>query len=170
MRSAGPGPHPRPRQRPPVRAIIGDELRRPVLWCQFAPCVSWFAHPDALGERDLRLRALAAGWRYDALWRLACPKCVQLCPDFWPTRPPVLWSRPPAPRPRPPVSRSRKPLPYRKPLPSSRQPVPRHALRETRPEPAVDWPRGEPGPPAAASPVPPQGGHRAGKHARHART
>jgi hypothetical protein len=72
-----------------ARAVIGDALRVPVLWCQFGSCIARYTHRDALGERDLRARALAAGWRYDALGRLACPSCVQHDPFFWMTRPPV---------------------------------------------------------------------------------
>jgi hypothetical protein len=72
-----------------ARAIIGDAIRIPILWCQFGSCIARYTHRDALGERDLRLRALAAGWRYDALGRLACPGCVQHDPSFWMTRPPV---------------------------------------------------------------------------------
>jgi len=37
---------------------------------------------DLIGERDLRARALAVGWRYDALGRLACPSCVRHDPSF----------------------------------------------------------------------------------------
>jgi hypothetical protein len=72
-----------------ARAVIGDALRVPVLWCQFGSCIARYTHRDALGERDLRVRALASGWRYDALGRLACPSCVQHDPFFWMTRPPV---------------------------------------------------------------------------------
>jgi len=72
-----------------ARAIIGDTIRIPILWCQFGSCIARYTHRDALGERDLRLRALTAGWRYDALGRLACPGCVQNDPFFWMTRPPV---------------------------------------------------------------------------------
>jgi hypothetical protein len=72
-----------------TRAVIGDAIRIPVLWCQFGSCIARYTHWDALGERDLRVRALAAGWRYDALGRLACPGCVQNDPFFWMTRPPV---------------------------------------------------------------------------------
>jgi hypothetical protein len=94
----------RPRRRPAVhrapaeRAVIGDEIRIPIMWCEFGSCIARYTHRDALGERDLRARALAAGWRYDALGRLACPDCTQHDPAFWPTRPPVLvtgrWRRP----------------------------------------------------------------------------
>ena len=83
-------------QRPePVRAVIGDEIRIPFIWCEFGTCDVTYIHPDALGERDLRDRALAAGWRYDALGRRACPSCAQHDPTFWPARPPVAvdWRR-----------------------------------------------------------------------------
>jgi len=73
----------------PVRAIIGDEIRIPFIWCEFGTCDATYMHPDALGERDLRARALAAGWRYDALGRRACPRCTQRDPTFWPARPPA---------------------------------------------------------------------------------
>jgi hypothetical protein len=72
-----------------TRAVIGDTIRIPILWCQFGSCIARYTHRDALGERDLRIRALMAGWRYDALGRLACPGCVQNDPSFWMTRPPV---------------------------------------------------------------------------------
>jgi hypothetical protein len=84
-----------PRRRPAarraldVRAIIGDEIRIPIMWCQFGSCIARYTHRAALGEGDLRARALAAGWRYDALGRLACPECVQHDPTFWSTRAPV---------------------------------------------------------------------------------
>ena len=91
-----PGPVPRFTPRPaPVRyrelvpAIIGNELRIPTLWCDFGSCVAHYTHPDALGERDLRYRALAAGWRYDLLGRLACPSCLQRDAAFWAVHPPV---------------------------------------------------------------------------------
>ena len=72
----------------PMRAVIGDDIRTPMLWCEFGSCIARYTHPDALGERDLRYRALAAGWRYDALGRLACPDCVRSDPAFWVGRPP----------------------------------------------------------------------------------
>jgi hypothetical protein len=89
---------PTPRPKPPRRhgdaqAVIGDALRIPMLWCDLSPCIGRFTRPDALGERDLRRRAFAAGWRYDALGRFACPSCVQHNPGFWPTRAPVPVSR-----------------------------------------------------------------------------
>jgi hypothetical protein len=85
----------RPPRRPAVhraqaeRAVIGDEIRIPIMWCEFGSCIARYTHRGALGERDLRARALAAGWRYDALGRLACPDCAQHDAAFWPTRPPV---------------------------------------------------------------------------------
>ena len=72
-----------------MRAIIGDEIRIPIMWCQFGTCIARFTHSGALGERDLRVRALAAGWAYDALGRLACPDCAQHDPAFWATRAPA---------------------------------------------------------------------------------
>jgi hypothetical protein len=71
-----------------MRAVIGDEFRTPMLWCEFGRCIQRFTVPDAHGEGDLRARALAAGWRYDALGRLACPGCAQRDPAFWVGRPP----------------------------------------------------------------------------------
>lgn len=78
-----------------MRAIIGDELRIPVLWCQFGSCVNRYTDSGALGERDLRSRAEASGWRFDALGRLACPSCLQRDASFWPTRAPAVIARPP---------------------------------------------------------------------------
>lgn len=60
----------------PMRAVIGDGIRTPSLWCESGNCIARFACTDALGERDLRTRALAAGWRYDTLGNLACPTCA----------------------------------------------------------------------------------------------
>jgi hypothetical protein len=80
---------PAARRGPSARAVIGDEIRIPIMWCQFGSCIARYTHPGALGEGDLRARALAAGWRYDALGRLACPDCVQHDSTFWATRLPV---------------------------------------------------------------------------------
>jgi hypothetical protein len=77
----------------PVRALIGDELRRPVMWCEMGSCISWRTDPSALGEADARARAISAGWRIDALGRLACPQCQQTDPSFWATSPVVRWDR-----------------------------------------------------------------------------
>ena len=65
-----------------VRAVIGDQLRMAVMWCEMGSCVSWHADPAALGEADARARAIDAGWRIDALGRLACPGCQQTDPGF----------------------------------------------------------------------------------------
>src|SRR5258708_7375000 len=88
------------------RAVIGDQLRMPIMWCEMGSCISWHADPAALGEADTRARAIGAGWRIDAFGRLACPRCQQTDPAFWATGPVVPWARytapprpPPAPRP-----------------------------------------------------------------------
>jgi hypothetical protein len=78
------------RRNPSARAVIGDEIRIPIMWCQFGSCIARYTQRGALGERHLRALALAAGWRYDALGRLACPDCAQQDPTFWATRPPAL--------------------------------------------------------------------------------
>jgi hypothetical protein len=75
------------------RAPIGDELRIPIAWCDMDACISYYAHPEALGEADIRARAIAAGWRVDAVGRLACPQCQQSVPWFWTTQPVVPWDR-----------------------------------------------------------------------------
>jgi hypothetical protein len=75
------------------RAVIGDQLRMPVMWCEMGSCISWHADPAALGEADTRARAIGAGWRIDAFGRLACPRCQQTDPGFWATGPVVLWDR-----------------------------------------------------------------------------
>jgi len=70
-----------------VRAVIGDQLRMPIMWCEIGSCISWHADPAALGEADTRARAIAAGWRIDALGRLACPQCQQNDPRYRAARP-----------------------------------------------------------------------------------
>jgi hypothetical protein len=77
----------------PERAPIGDELRIPIAWCDMDACISYYGHPAALGEADIRARAIAAGWRVDAVGRLACPGCQQRVPWFWTTQPVVPWDR-----------------------------------------------------------------------------
>jgi len=57
-----------------VRAVIGDQLRMPIMWCEMGSCISWHADPASLGEGDARVRAIGAGWRIDAFGRLACPR------------------------------------------------------------------------------------------------
>jgi hypothetical protein len=71
-----------------MHAVIGDEIRIPTLWCEFGRCIERYTHAAASGERDLRGRALGAGWRYDALGRLACPACVAGDPEFLAAQPP----------------------------------------------------------------------------------
>jgi hypothetical protein len=73
--------------------VIGDQLRMPIMWCEMGSCISWHADPAALGEADIRARAIEAGWRIDALGRLACPQCQQTDPGFWASRPVVRWDR-----------------------------------------------------------------------------
>lgn len=75
------------------RAAIGDGLRIPIAWCEIGSCISHHADPAALGEADIRARAISAGWRIDALGRLACPTCQQSDPGFWPSHPVALWDR-----------------------------------------------------------------------------
>jgi hypothetical protein len=75
------------------RAAIGDELRIPLAWCEMGSCISHYADPEALGEADIRTRAIAAGWRLDALSRLACPQCQQGDAWFWTAHPVALWDR-----------------------------------------------------------------------------
>jgi len=65
----------------------------PIMWCEMGSCISWHADPAALGEADIRDRAIDAGWRVDALGRLACPRCQQTAPGFRVSRPVVLWDR-----------------------------------------------------------------------------
>ena len=72
-----------------ARAVIGDQLRIPVMWCEMGSCISWHADPEALGEADNRARAIGLGWRIDALGRLACPRCQQADPGFWASCPVV---------------------------------------------------------------------------------
>jgi hypothetical protein len=75
------------------RAAIGDELRMPLAWCEMGSCISHFADQEALGEADIRARAIKAGWRVDALGRLACPQCQQGDSWFWTAHPVALWDR-----------------------------------------------------------------------------
>lgn len=74
------------------RAVIGDALRRPVVWCQLPPCISRRADPEATGEADARVRAVGAGWREDGFGRLVCPACQQ-AGLFWSTQPVIRWDR-----------------------------------------------------------------------------
>ena len=78
---------------PTVRALIGDQLRMPITWCEMGTCISWHADRAALGEGDARARAIGAGWRIDAFGRLACPQCQQTNPGFRACYPVVPWNR-----------------------------------------------------------------------------
>jgi hypothetical protein len=75
------------------RTPIGDQLRLPIAWCEMGSCISRHADPHALGEADIRARAIKSGWRMDSLGRLACPKCQQTSPWFWTTQPIIVWDR-----------------------------------------------------------------------------
>jgi hypothetical protein len=75
------------------QALIGDQLRVPIMWCDMSSCIAWYSDPAALGEADNRARAIGAGWRIDALGRLACPRCQQTDPCFWASCPVVPWDR-----------------------------------------------------------------------------
>ncbi len=88
----GPGSLPR-HARATARAVIGDQLRIPIMWCEMGSCISWHTDPAALGEGDLRVRAIGVGWRIDAFGRLACPRCQQTDPGFRASRPVVRWDR-----------------------------------------------------------------------------
>jgi hypothetical protein len=78
------------------RPVLGDQIRRPIVWCEIAPCIGRYEDPVALGEADIRARALGAGWRHDAAGRLTCPACQQRSPDVWPVYPVVPQARTPA--------------------------------------------------------------------------
>ena len=62
------------------------------MWCEMASCINHHADPSALGEADARARAVRAGWRIDAVGRLACPRCQQTT-SFWTPCPVVPWDR-----------------------------------------------------------------------------
>jgi hypothetical protein len=76
-----------------VRAVIGDQLRMPAMWCEMGSCRSRYTDPAAVGEADIRARAIGAGWRIDAFGRLACPRCQQADPAFRASCPATLWNR-----------------------------------------------------------------------------
>jgi hypothetical protein len=78
------------------RPVLGDQIRRPMVWCEIAPCIGRYEDPVALGEADIRARAVAAGWRHHAAGRLTCPACQQRSPDVWPVYPVVPRARTPA--------------------------------------------------------------------------
>jgi hypothetical protein len=76
-----------------VRAVIGDELHVPIVWCEMGSCISHHTDPAALGEADIRIRALRAGWRLDRLGRLTCVDCLQSSSGFRTAYPVMLWDR-----------------------------------------------------------------------------
>jgi hypothetical protein len=76
-----------------VRAVIGNELHMPIVWCEMGSCISHHTDPAALGEADIRARALRAGWRLDRFGRWACLDCLQSNPWFRAAYPVVLWDR-----------------------------------------------------------------------------
>ena len=95
-------PEPQPRDvLPPVPvtmpAVIGDDLKLPVIWCEMPGCISFYLDDESAGFRDARDHADAAGWRTDALGRLACPGCQQGRADYR-TPQPVTWHHPGIPR------------------------------------------------------------------------
>jgi hypothetical protein len=75
-----------------ARAVIGDQLRTPIMWCDMGSCISWHADTAELGEAGTRARAIAAGWRIDALGRPACPVPADL-PGVWASCRVPLWER-----------------------------------------------------------------------------
>jgi hypothetical protein len=75
------------------RAVIGEALRTPAVWCDLTPCISRYGDPAALGVADVRARAVADGWRIDAFGRLTCPACQQRDTRFRATRAVVPWER-----------------------------------------------------------------------------
>lgn len=70
------------------RAVIGDQLREVAAWCELSPCIARYTDAKALGQADVVARAVAAGWRKDAVGRLICPECQQLRP-IWGAAPVV---------------------------------------------------------------------------------
>ena len=67
------------------RAVFGDQIRKPIAWCEMAPCISHYEDPAALGEADISARAIGAGWRRDAAGRLVCLACQRRRPQVWAT-------------------------------------------------------------------------------------
>jgi hypothetical protein len=74
------------------RAIIGDYLREIAAWCQIVACIARHTDVSALGEVDIRNKAVAAGWCVDLFGRLICPSCQQREP-VWSARPLVVRDR-----------------------------------------------------------------------------
>jgi len=74
------------------RTVIGDQLRQLAAWCQLGACIARYTDAAALGEADIRDRAVGAGWCVDAFGRLVCPSCQQAYP-VWSARPLALRAR-----------------------------------------------------------------------------
>ena len=74
------------------QAVIGDELRELAAWCQIGACIARHTERGALGEADIRNKAVAAGWCVDLFGRLICPSCQQRY-AVWSTRPLVRADR-----------------------------------------------------------------------------
>lgn len=70
------------------RAVIGEHLRELAAWCQIGACIARYTDSEALGEADIRNRAVAAGWCVDLFDRMICPSCNQRDP-VWSSRPPL---------------------------------------------------------------------------------
>ncbi len=78
------------------RAVAGDRSRGPTAWCEMAACISRYDDPAALGEADIRVRALGAGWRHDTAGRLICPYCQRRRPGSRAASPVAGQDSPPA--------------------------------------------------------------------------
>lgn len=74
------------------RAVIGDLLRELAAWCQIGGCIARHTDAAALGEADIRNKAVAAGWCVDLFGRMVCPSCRQRYP-VWSARPPAVRNR-----------------------------------------------------------------------------
>jgi len=81
------------------RAVLGDQIRRPTAWCEMAACISRYDDSAALGEADIRARALGAGWRHDTAGRLICPYCQRRRPALQAASPVAGHDNPPGRRP-----------------------------------------------------------------------
>lgn len=75
-----------------ARAVIGDELRELAAWCQIGACIARHTDRGALGEADIKNKAVAAGWCVDLFGRLICPSCQQRY-AVWSARPLVRADR-----------------------------------------------------------------------------
>ncbi|HEY0937162.1 MAG TPA: hypothetical protein VGD91_25910 [Trebonia sp.] len=77
-----PAPVPTMQRWRPMRGVIGDDVRTPMLWCEFGRCIRRYSHTAATSDQDLHQRAVTDGWRTDGHGRLACPGCAQHDPAF----------------------------------------------------------------------------------------